>query len=401
MSSKYDRVKVRVHLGGEHYYTLSRFTLSKMLTFCKLPVTVAVKVSLDLKKLLVDQEKLEISQAELEAATFLMMAQYGYGEAHAKLFPVITRFYVERVPLVILIAGSGYCGKTAIAHSLGSKLNTHNVVSTELLLEIASSIYNGFSTSSLSTGCHVTGQAFWPQPEEKSLWLRETETEEDFVSTWCAWSEAIFPLVEEELNKAVTEGKVLILEGSLLNLAAHRPYLLREFQRRHGAIVVAFYVTSDDASCRFFVERFLSSCYAFLPSPYRSDGAAAVAWMMQRLKAVAEVQNQWFADRGSGSGGGGMERCWICGERSGNSQLAQTSACDGKEMCVRGAEASLSPPPSATSSSAVEFPEGAEEAVHVHFVNCSVERPLETSDVMQELVLERIMLELRQRKSLL
>ncbi|ESL08204.1 hypothetical protein TRSC58_04097 [Trypanosoma rangeli SC58] len=393
MSSKYDRVKVRVHLGADHYYTLSRFMLSKMLTFCKLPTTVSVKVSLEVKKRFVDDERLEISQVELEAATFLIMAQYGYGEAHAKLFPVMTRFYVERVPLVIFIAGSGYCGKTAIAHSLGSKLNTHNVVSTDVLLETLTSVYNGFPAACICAGKDIGGQASWPQPDEQVLWLYKTDTEEEFVLAWRAWSEAIRPLVEEEVNKAITEGKVLILEGSLLSLAMYRLYLLRQFQRRHGAIVIAFHVSSDDDSRRFSVERFLASFHTFLPTSYRNNQPAAVAWIMRRLEAVEAIGSQCFGN----NGGGGMHRRWISAKRDGSFMSASRAAGDGNEVCDTDGETGLSP---LASSLGAESPEGTEETVQVYCVTFSVETPSELPGVMQDLVLERIMFELRQRQSL-
>ncbi|RNF12029.1 ATP/GTP nucleotide-binding protein [Trypanosoma rangeli] len=394
MSSKYDRVKVRVHLGADHYYTLSRFMLSKMLTFCKLPTTVSVKVSLEVKKRFVDEERLEIAQAELQEATFLIMAQYGYGEAHAKLFPVMTRFYVERVPLVILIAGSGYCGKTAIAHSLGSRLNTHNVVSTDVLLETLTSVYNAFPETCICAGKDIGCQASWPQPDEQVLWIYKTDTEEEFVLAWRAWSEAIRPLVEEEVNKAITEGKVLILEGSLLSLAMYRPYLLRQFQRRHGAIVIAFYVSSDDDSRRFSVERFLASFHTLLPTSYRNNQPAAVAWMMRRLEAVEAIESQCFGNNG---GGGGMQRRWISSKRDGSSMSATRAAGDGNEVRATDGETGLS---SSAASPGAESPEGTEETVQVHCVTFSVERPSEPPEVMQDLVLERIMLELRQRQSL-
>jgi len=68
-SSKYDFVKVRVWLGdnADHYYVLSRFLLSRMLTVTKIPNHVAIKIALELKKLLVDNSLLDVSQSDLEA----------------------------------------------------------------------------------------------------------------------------------------------------------------------------------------------------------------------------------------------------------------------------------------------------------------------------------------------
>ncbi|XP_074574622.1 uncharacterized protein LOC141831083 [Curcuma longa] len=61
-SSKYDFVKVKVWLGdnADHYYVLSRFLLSRMLTVTKIPNHVAIKIALELKKLLVDNSLLDV-----------------------------------------------------------------------------------------------------------------------------------------------------------------------------------------------------------------------------------------------------------------------------------------------------------------------------------------------------
>uniref|UniRef100_A0A453JA19 Uncharacterized protein n=1 Tax=Aegilops tauschii subsp. strangulata TaxID=200361 RepID=A0A453JA19_AEGTS len=71
-SSKYDFVKVKVWLGenADHYYVLSRFLLSRMLTVTKIPNHVAIKIALELKKLLVDNSLLDVSQSDLEANLF-------------------------------------------------------------------------------------------------------------------------------------------------------------------------------------------------------------------------------------------------------------------------------------------------------------------------------------------
>ena len=56
--------QVRVWLGTDqdHYYVLSRFLISRMLTVTKLPPLKAVKIALELKKALVDSERLNLTQ---------------------------------------------------------------------------------------------------------------------------------------------------------------------------------------------------------------------------------------------------------------------------------------------------------------------------------------------------
>ncbi|XP_020975001.1 uncharacterized protein LOC110270317 [Arachis ipaensis] len=48
------QVTVRLGDNADHYYVLSRFLLSRMLTVTKIPNHVAIKIALELKKLLID-----------------------------------------------------------------------------------------------------------------------------------------------------------------------------------------------------------------------------------------------------------------------------------------------------------------------------------------------------------
>ncbi|KAL4583487.1 hypothetical protein LXL04_008060 [Taraxacum kok-saghyz] len=75
-SSKYDFVMVKVWLGdnADHYYVLSRFLLSRMLTVTKIPNHTALKIALELKKLLVDNSLLDVSQSDLETNMFKVIS---------------------------------------------------------------------------------------------------------------------------------------------------------------------------------------------------------------------------------------------------------------------------------------------------------------------------------------
>ena len=63
-ASQADTAQVKVWLGSDqgHYYVLSRFLVSRMLTVTKLPALKAVKIALELKKALVDSERLNLTQ---------------------------------------------------------------------------------------------------------------------------------------------------------------------------------------------------------------------------------------------------------------------------------------------------------------------------------------------------
>ncbi|XP_038888801.1 uncharacterized protein LOC120078587 isoform X2 [Benincasa hispida] len=100
-SSKYDFVKVKVWLGdnADHYYVLSRFLLSRMLTVTKIPNHVAIKIALELKKLLVDNSLLDVSQSDLEANIFKLMERRGYGEEYINRYKMMTSAPLTSTPV--------------------------------------------------------------------------------------------------------------------------------------------------------------------------------------------------------------------------------------------------------------------------------------------------------------
>ncbi|GKV33819.1 hypothetical protein SLEP1_g42270 [Rubroshorea leprosula] len=92
-ASKYDFVKVKVWLGdnADHYYVLSRFLLSRMSTVTKIPNHIAIKIALELKKLLVDNSLLDVSQTDLEANLFKLMERWDYGQEYINRYKMMTR----------------------------------------------------------------------------------------------------------------------------------------------------------------------------------------------------------------------------------------------------------------------------------------------------------------------
>lgn len=67
--SQYDLVKVKVHLK-EHFYVFSRFLMSRILTLIKVNDKDAIKITLDIKKFFVENNKTEVTQQELETVLF-------------------------------------------------------------------------------------------------------------------------------------------------------------------------------------------------------------------------------------------------------------------------------------------------------------------------------------------
>ncbi|KAL2920469.1 2-phosphoglycerate kinase [Bienertia sinuspersici] len=199
-SSKYDFVKVKVWLGdnADHYYVLSRFLLSRMLTVTKIPNHVAIKIALELKKLLIDNSLLDVSQNDLEANLFKLMERRGYGEEYINRYKMMTRFHHQRVPLVILVCGTACTGKSTIATQLAQRLNLPNVLQTDMVYELLRT----------STDAPLTSTP---------VWAREFDSSEEFITEFCRECRIVRKGLAGDLKKAMKDGKPIIIEGTHLD----------------------------------------------------------------------------------------------------------------------------------------------------------------------------------------
>ncbi|KAL9240376.1 hypothetical protein vseg_014603 [Gypsophila vaccaria] len=195
-SSKYDFVKVKVWLGdnADHYYVLSRFLLSRMLTVTKIPNHVAIKIALELKKLLIDNSLLDVSQTDLEANLFKLMERRGYGVEYINRYKLMTRFHHQRVPLVILVCGTACTGKSTIATQLAQRLNLPNVLQTDMVYELLRT----------STDAPLTSTP---------VWAREFGSSEEFITEFCRECRIVRKGLAGDLKKAMKDGKPIIIEG--------------------------------------------------------------------------------------------------------------------------------------------------------------------------------------------
>ncbi|TXG70643.1 hypothetical protein EZV62_005578 [Acer yangbiense] len=201
-SSKYDFVKVKVWLGdhADHYYVFSRFLLSRMLTVTKIPNHVALKIALELKKLLVDNSLLDVyailpfSQSDLEANLFKLMERRGYGEEYINRYKMMTRFHHQRVPLVILVCGTACVGKSTIATQLAQRLNLPNVLQTEMVYELLRT----------STDAPLASAP---------VWARKFSSQEELVTEFVRECRIVRKGLNGDLRKAMKDGKSVIIEG--------------------------------------------------------------------------------------------------------------------------------------------------------------------------------------------
>lgn len=194
--SKYDFVKVKVWLGdnADHYYVFSRFLLSRMLTVTKIPNHVAIKIALELKKLLVDNSLLDVSQYDLEANLFKLMERRGYGEEYISRYRMMTRFHHQRVPLVILVCGTACVGKSTIATQLAQRLNLPNVLQTDMVYELLRTSTDAPLSSS-------------------PVWARNFSSSEELVTEFVRECRIVRKGLAGDLKKAMKDGKPIIIEG--------------------------------------------------------------------------------------------------------------------------------------------------------------------------------------------
>ncbi|ESQ31790.1 hypothetical protein EUTSA_v10004229mg [Eutrema salsugineum] len=198
-SSKYDFVKVKVWLGdADHYYVLSRFLVCRMLTVTKIPNHVAVKISLELKKLLIDNSLLDVSQSDLETSLFKLMERRGYGEEYINRYNMMTKFHHQRVPLVILVCGTACVGKSTIATQLAQRLNLPNVLHTDMVYELLRTATDAPLTST-------------------PVWTREFGSSEELITEFCRECRIVRKGLAGDLKKAMKDGKPIIIEGRHLD----------------------------------------------------------------------------------------------------------------------------------------------------------------------------------------
>lgn len=113
---------------------LSRFLMSRMLMMIQIPSKQAVAVALQLKKDLVDQGLLDISQVTLESVLFEALAKAGFeGPEFQRRYRRVQGFLQERSPLLVLVSGPPCSFKSRVAMQLSARLNIANVLQSDLI----------------------------------------------------------------------------------------------------------------------------------------------------------------------------------------------------------------------------------------------------------------------------
>ncbi|KAK2964591.1 putative 2-phosphoglycerate kinase [Blattamonas nauphoetae] len=199
--SQYDYVKVKIRLSPDHYAVFSRFMISRFLRASGISEKHSQKIALELKKILVDGGKFDVTQGELDACLFFLLQEKNYTLKHFIRYRMIASFFRERVPLVFFISGTGCLGKKAIATKLANILNLPNVLHTRLALQIMQ------QTGLLQNDrCH---ELFWMSNYPGG--------NEEFIEEYRRQAVLARKGVDFDIRKAIKEGKPVIIEGTFLD----------------------------------------------------------------------------------------------------------------------------------------------------------------------------------------
>jgi len=194
------------------------------------------KLTLQVKKHFVDGEQLCVTRAELLRVVKETMALHGYGDSHSVFLTVLTSFYEVRVPLVVLIGGTGCTGKTSLAQQLGTRLNCNTVVNTDYLIDLIDAAEELLDTAQCPLCSLAAVATALPADEADAL------VELCLRNVWRHQCHRVQPALTAEVEKALVEGKVLVAEGTFLNLALYQPYFSLALQEARHGIVLGFYL---------------------------------------------------------------------------------------------------------------------------------------------------------------
>lgn len=123
-----------------------------------------------------------------------MMKKYNYDETYIENYKMMNYFYSKRVPLIILISGTLFIGKSTIATKLSERMNISNVLQTKIISDVM---------------VYLT-----EYQNKKPFWMDENiTTDEELLRLYEAESRLIRKGANYDIQKGFLDGKALIIEG--------------------------------------------------------------------------------------------------------------------------------------------------------------------------------------------
>ncbi|CAI5722110.1 unnamed protein product [Peronospora destructor] len=232
--SKYDFVKVRVWVE-DHVYVLSRYLLCRALVSAKINSRDAVQISLDLKRTLVDLNFTDIDQEQFEDFLYKTMLVFSYGEPQISCYRMMSSFHRNRVPLLIMLAGTACIGKSTLATKLADRLNLSSVLQTDLIFELM---------------CNFSGQ------EKTSYITTVFPSTDDLIAEYQKECDVVCKGVKSDIDKCLKDGKSLIVEGFHIDPRLYQKIIgapEKDSNASCSGIVVPFLLTLDEADHRNFM----------------------------------------------------------------------------------------------------------------------------------------------------
>jgi hypothetical protein len=212
----------------------------------------AVKIALEVKKRLVDNNKLDITQEELELELFASLKMWGFGDDNVERFRMTMRFQQERRPLIVLIIGSACTGKSSLAQALASRLNLPNVLQTDMLGSLlpaptAQRVASSGTLSWLANFPKDRGVDDVPVDTSPSNASAHGTDTAGVISQFVEECKVMWRALQGDLHKCVLDGKSIIIEGLYLDPGI----LLGEFEGRivgTGSHSLPSLASGDDVS---------------------------------------------------------------------------------------------------------------------------------------------------------
>jgi len=168
--------------------------MSRILTLIKVKEKDAVKITLDIKKHFVEENKTEVTQEELEQIFFQKLSQHNYSEHFVQRYQLITSFYQKKVPFVILVCGTECMGKSTLVTQLAERINISNILQTSIVKQVM----DNFGSRT-------------PPPE---LDFSKSYTQDKIIETFRNTCRRVRDGCNFDISKCFADGKPLIIDGS-------------------------------------------------------------------------------------------------------------------------------------------------------------------------------------------
>lgn len=158
--------------------------MSRILTLIKCREKDAIKITLEMKRDLVEAARTDISQSELEEALFRKISEFGYEPQQITRYKLVTKFYQMRKPFIILVCGTKCMGKSTLVTQFAEKINISNILQTSIVKQVI-----------------------------KSLRPKQEKTD-DVIGAYVQECRAIRNGCNFDISKCFKDGKPLVIDGS-------------------------------------------------------------------------------------------------------------------------------------------------------------------------------------------